>query len=78
MRNQNNNFYSDSIKKIYCNNVKFVIEAIVKIFSYEKVNLFLHENTHHTIPCKKTYFFLKFLSHFIVKPLGFWFFRTSF
>ena len=33
-------------------------KAIVNLFSYEKVALFLREITHLTNPCKKSYFFL--------------------
>ena len=37
-------------------------EAIVKLFSNEKkMTLFLHKNTHHTIPCEKSYFFLVYI-----------------
>ena len=41
---------------IYVNDLH---KAIVNLFSYQnKVTLFLHKNTHHTIPCKKSYFLL--------------------
>ena len=35
------------------------LKAIVNLSSYEKkVTLFLHKNTHYTIPCEKSYFLL--------------------
>ena len=33
-------------------------KVIVNLFSYEKSDIFLPENTHHTFPGKKSYFFL--------------------
>ena len=45
---------------IYVNDLH---KVIVNLFSYQnKVTLFLHKNTHHTIPCKKSYLFL--IMHF--------------
>ena len=35
-------------------------ESIVNLFSYKKVTLFLHKNTHHTIPWRKSYFIYEY------------------
>ena len=46
---------------------QYGFKAIVNLLSYKKVALFLHKCTHHTIPCKKNYFFLSIYTFFVLQ-----------